>query len=331
MNLIGRIITAAELIRPPVRRTPMEKSPGLSQVCQADVYLKCEHLQRTGSFKLRGATYKILTLPEAQKRNGIITASTGNHGLAVATAGSRLGVTATIFTPRTASAAKLAQIEKLGATLERVDGDCLTAELAARETARTLEKTYISPYNDLDVIAGQGTIGLEMFAQCPDLEAVFVSVGGGGLIAGIASFLKLANPAIKVVGCAPENSAAMFAAIKAGEIVDAPELPTISDGTAGPIEPGAVTFPICAEMIDRCVTVNETQICTAMRLLAVHERWIVEGAAGVALAGLLKLHQDFKGLKVGVVLCGRNIVLEQYLAVIGGTGTAVDMSAAEID
>ncbi|NNG00754.1 MAG: threonine/serine dehydratase [Desulfobacteraceae bacterium] len=316
MDLVGKITNASKRIRPQVRYTPLEYSMALSRICGAEVHLKCEHLQETGSFKFRGATHKILSLTDEQRQQGVITASTGNHGLAVATACRRLRMNATIFTPETASPAKLDHIEKLGAILTKVPGDCLNAELTARKTAESQGITFISPYNDIDVIAGQGTVGLEMFEQCPDLETVFVSVGGGGLISGISVFLKAMNPDIRIVGCWPENSAAMYESIKASRIVDAPEHPTISDGTAGPVEPGSITYPLCAEHIDRHVLVSEQKIYAAMGLLAEHERWIVEGAAGVALAALLKHPDAYKGGKAGVVLCGRNIVLEKFLSVI---------------
>jgi threonine dehydratase len=316
MELYQRIEKAYQRINQHIQKTPFERSIGLSQICESEVFFKCEHLQTTGSFKFRGATNKIMSLPESERQKGIITASSGNHGIASALAAKKLNTQATIYTPASASPMKLNNIEKLGGIVKKVDGDCMVGEMTARETAAKEGKEYISPYNDIDVVAGQGTLGLEISQQCKDLDAVFVSVGGGGLISGVGGYLKYFNPNIQVVGCWPENSAAMYQSIQAGKIVEAPEIDTISDGTAGPVEPGSITFPFCQQFVDQHALVTETEICAAMRLIAEHERWIVEGAAGVALAGLLKNILQFKNQKVGVVLCGRNILLEKYIAAI---------------
>jgi len=316
MELYQRIEKAYQRINQQVQKTPFEKSIGLSQICEAEVFFKCEHLQTTGSFKYRGATNKIMTMPESERQKGIITASTGNHGLAATLAAKKLNTQAIIYTPATASPMKLNNIEKMGGVIRKVDGDCVVGELAARDAASEEGKEYISPYNDPEIIAGQGTIGLEISQQCKDLDAVFVSVGGGGLMSGVGGYLKHFNPDIQVVGCWPENSTAMYQSIKAGKIVDAPETDTISDGTAGPVEPGSITFQFCQQFIDQYALLSEDEIFTAMRLIAEHERWMVEGAAGVALAGLLKMSAQFKNKKVGVVLCGRNILFEKYLSAI---------------
>jgi threonine dehydratase len=208
-------------------------------------------------------------------------------------------------------------IRELGAELVLVEGNPLDAELQARRRAAEENRPYISPYNDLDVVAGQGTLGMELIEQAPQLDAVFISVGGGGLIGGTGTAIKHLRAQTRVVGVWPENSPCLLKALEAGQIIDVAESPTLSDSTAGAVEPGSVTFPICQSVIDQTVTVNESQIAAAMRSIAAAEHWIVEGSAGVALAGLMKVADAYRGQKVAVVLCGRNIALETFLQAIG--------------
>lgn len=279
--------------------------------------LKCEHLQPTGSFKIRGATNKVRLLGEGARRAGVFTASTGNHGQAVARAGAEAGVPVTVFVAASAARPKMEAIRALGANLSVVAGPPLEAELQARRRATEEGKTYVSPYNDPDVVAGQGTIGTELAEQAPQLDAVFLSVGGGGLIGGVGTALKRLNPKAQVVGVWPENSPCMLRALEAGRILDVPEGPTLSDGTAGAVEPGSITFPICQSVIDSTVTVDETEIAAAMLDIAVNDHWMVEGAAGVALAGLIRTASAWQGRRVAVVLCGRNVAIETFRTVLG--------------
>jgi threonine dehydratase len=315
-TLIDAIKQAHAALRPQVPVSPLQLSGPLSRTLGCSVLLKNEHLQPTGSFKIRGATNKIRILGDEARHKGVITASSGNHGQAVALAGSKTGVPVTVYVAATASPTKMAAIRALGAELVVVDGPPIKAELLARCHAEEQGKVYISPYNDLDVVAGQGTMGMELVEQAPDLDAVFISVGGGGLMSGVGTALKNLSPRTRVVGVWPENSPCMLRAIQAGEIVDVEEQDTLSDGTAGAVEPGSVTFPLCREVIDETVTVTEAEIGRAMRMLADAEHWIVEGAAGVALAGLVKRVEAFRGQKVAVVLCGRNIALDKFLHAI---------------
>ena len=178
------------------------------------------------------------------------------------------------------------------------------------------DKTYLSPYSDIDVIAGQGTIGLELAEQCPDLAAVFACVGGGGLIGGIGSYLKAQLPDVDIIGCYAENAPAMYECLKMGEIFDVPESETLSDGSAGGIEKGAITFPICQQVIDRHVLISETEIAEAMRDTATNERFIIEGSAGVAVAAALKTASDYRGKNIAVVICGRNVALDTFQAAL---------------
>ena len=307
------IIEAESRIRPLTRETPVDRSLHLSRLGDADVYLKLEHLQHTGSFKLRGATNKILSLGHEQLRRGVIAASTGNHGMGVCYAARHAGATATIYLPRDVSEEKLAVIEHLGGIPVLSAGDCLEAEYTAREAARKSGQVFISPYNDLQVIAGQGTIGIELARQLNRIDAVFVAVGGGGLIAGIAAYLKSVSPHTRVIGCWPENARALYECLRAGRIIEVAEEPTISESTAGGPEEGSVTLPLCQQLIDDYALVSEVEIRNAMRLIFDKERWIIEGSAGVAVAAYLKERERYAGQNVVIILCGRNFSNKTFL------------------
>lgn len=309
-----KFIEAAEkIIRPYIYETPLEKSLFLSKKYESNLFLKCEHLQKTGSFKIRGALNKILSMSEKDKAKGIIAASTGNHGQGVALAAKMTGVKSTIYVPHDISPMKLEGMLSLGAEVKICKGDCLHSELEARSTANSQGVTFISPYNDLEIIAGQGTIGVELLKQLPNLDTIFISVGGGGLISGIASYLKHYKTNIKVIGCWPENSPVMSECIKAGEIFNVPEKNTISDGTAGGIEPGTITLPMCQNLIDEHILVSEEEIKNSMKIIASYERMIIEGSAAVPLAAYIKNAGHFKNQNIAILLCGRNISLDKFI------------------
>jgi threonine dehydratase len=301
------VLEAESRIRPHVRETPVDHSLHLSLLRSGDVYLKLEHLQHTGSFKLRGATNKILSLTPEQLQRGVVAASTGNHGLGVCYAARQVGTKATIYLPRNVSESKLAMMKHLGGNTILSSDDCLDAEITARKVAEASGQVFISPYNDLEVIAGQGTIGVELKRQLERIDAVFVAVGGGGLIAGVAAYLKSVSPDTRIAGCWPENSRALYECLRAGRIIEVPEEPTISESTAGGVEEGSVTFPLCQRLVDDQVLVSEAEIHEAMRVILEKERWVVEGSAGVAVAGFLKEREKYAGQNVVIVLCGRNI------------------------
>ncbi|HYV84286.1 MAG TPA: threonine/serine dehydratase [Patescibacteria group bacterium] len=298
-------------IRPQALETPIEPSPELSARGVAEVFLKMENLQRTGSFKLRGAMNKLQALgPEARAR-GIVTASSGNHGAAISWALAALGGRGVIFVPENVSPAKLAAIRDHAAEVRPFGTDSGLCEIEARRFAGEQGLPYISPYNDPDIIAGQGTVGLEIARQIDRADAVFVALGGGGLIAGIGGYLKAIGRRVEMVACSPENSAVMHHSIAAGRVLEMESKPTLSDGTAGGVEPGAITLDLCRALVDHRVLVSEDEIAAAMRLVIGRHHTLIEGAAGVAVAAYLKEKERYGGRRVVIVLCGANIGLDR--------------------
>lgn len=314
--LFQSIHEAHATLRPQVPVTPLTRSPGLSALTGCDVHLKCEHLQLTGSFKFRGASNKLRLLDASQRAGGVLAASSGNHGQGLALAGQLLQVPVTVYVSHEASAVKLDAMRELGAAVKVLEADSLGAEMQARREAERQGKPFVSPYNDLQVIAGQGTIGMELFEQAPDLDAVFVAVGGGGMVSGIAAALHKLAPSVRIIGCWPANAPTLQRSLEVGRISDMEEAPTLSDGTAGGVEQDAVTFPILQRLLKRTVLVSEDEIRQAMRDAAACERWIIEGAAAVALAGMKQLAGEYQDKKVAVILCGRNVKLEAFLEAV---------------
>jgi threonine dehydratase len=257
---VAEIQKAERRIAPFIRRTYLEPSAYYSRLTGANVFFKCENLQHTGSFKARGALNKLLSLDDSDRARGVVSASTGNHGAAVAFAATKVETEALIFVPEKAAPSKVASIERLGGQVRVHGADSVEAERHARAFATEKGLAFVSPYNDPLVVGGQGTIGLEVAEQLPDVDAVFASVGGGGLIAGIAAAVKWARPAARIVGCWPHNSQVMLQSIKAGQILDLPSEPTLSDGTAGGVEADSITFPLCRDLLDELETVSEAEI-----------------------------------------------------------------------
>ena len=321
-----RILEAHVRLKPYIRKTPLERSLAFSQLTDSEVWLKLENLQHTGSFKARGAMNKLLSLAPEQLAAGVVTASSGNHGAGVAFGLNKLGAKGLVFVPETAAEGKLEYIRRYGVEVRKygVTGD--DTEVFAREYAEQQGMVYVSPYNDLEVIAGQGTIGVEIANQVTDLVGttdplslhtplnVFVTVGGGGMISGIASYLKSVNPHTRIIGCQPENDAAMLASIQAGQIVNIDARPTLSDGSAGGLEPASITFELCQTLVDEWVTVSEEEIKNAMRQFMNSEFMLLEGAAGVALAALLKTAQP--GQPSVVVVCGGKLGLDKLKTIL---------------
>ncbi|NOT10073.1 MAG: threonine/serine dehydratase [Gemmatimonadales bacterium] len=297
---------AEDRIRPWIVTTPLEASP-IGGALATRLHLKLENQQHTGSFKARGAFNRLLALGADARAGGVIAASTGNHGAAVAYAAGKLGLQARIVVSEDADAGKVAAIKTLGGAVEVHGRDSAVAEGYARRLAGAEGVPYVSPYNDPLVVAGQGTIGVELERQLPRADAVFIALGGGGLLAGVGTWLRTVWPGAALIGCSPANSAVMIESIRRGEILDLPSLPTLSDGTAGGIEPGAITFGPCRELATDFVTVTEEEIRHAMRMLFETHRMVVEGAAGVALAGYLSQAERWRDRTVVIVVCGGNV------------------------
>ncbi len=315
-NIKNEVTTALQRIRPYVRETPLDYSIALSKMTATNVYLKCENLQYTGAFKVRGAFNKLLSLTPEERSQGVVTASSGNHGAAVAFGLHTLRIPGMVFVPENASSTKVDNIRNYNVPLEFYGTDCMQTELHARELATKENKIYISPYNDIQVIGGQGTVAFEISQQLKQVDVILVPIGGGGLIAGIAGYIKALSPNTKVIGCLPENSPVMAESIKANKIVDMQTLPTLSDATAGGIEPDAITFELCKKYVDDYILVSEDEIKNAIVTLIKTQHLLIEGAAGVALASLLKCAKQFQGKNCVVVLSGGNISLETLGSVI---------------
>jgi len=296
------------LIRPYIRTTPVVDASGADfGLAAIPLVLKLELFQHAGSFKTRGAFANLLT--RAIPAVGVVAASGGNHGAAVAYASAQLRCRARIVVPEGANPGKLSAIQALGGELEVHGSDSGLAESYARGRAEAEGSTYVSPYNDADVIAGQGTLGVELTRSgaLDRADALFVALGGGGLLSGVAAWLKERWPRLHIVGCSPENSAVMIGSLAAGRILELPSRPTLSDGTAGGMEPDAITFPLCQALGDEWLTVTETEILQAMRLLRDTHGMLVEGAAGVAMAGYLRQAARWRGSAAIVILCGGNV------------------------
>jgi threonine dehydratase len=309
------IAAAERRIRPLVRETLLEVSDALSQRVGGKVFLKLENLQHTGSFKVRGASNKILSLGSDLKTT-VVAASSGNHGAAVAYVLRELGGKGLIFVPTGASPAKVENIRHFGAEVAFFGDDYIETETHARAWAATHGWTFVSPYNDSAVVAGQGTLGMEIARQAAQIDNVFVAVGGGGLIGGIALYLKSVNPGIRVIGCSPAASNVMARSVRAGRIVEMPSEPTLSDGTAGGVEHNSMTLALCRDLVDHWIDVSEAEIVEAMRLFIDAHHMLLEGAAGVAIAGALKVGKTWTAGRSVIVICGANISRDTLKSVL---------------
>lgn len=316
IDLKTTVPEAERRIRPYVRETPVEHSIAISGMGGGRVWLKLENLQVTGSFKIRGAMNKLLSMTPEEAGRGIVTASSGNHGAAVALGLRTLERGGLIFVPENVSPAKLASIRGYGAEVRTWSNDSGLTEVHARRYAADHGMSYVSPYNDPVIVAGQGTIGAELARQIDSIDAVFVALGGGGLIAGIGGFLKEIGRRVEVVACSPENSAILHHSIAAGHIVTMESKPTLSDGTAGAVEADTITFELIRRYVDRFVLVSEEEIAAAMRLVIDRHHTLIEGAAGVAVAGYLKEMSRYAGRDVVIVLCGANIARERLKEIL---------------
>jgi len=304
---IDDIKAAAERIAGLALRTPLVASPWLSEAAGADVWLKLEIVQRTGSFKIRGAANAVARLCEHDGAvETVVTASAGNHGLALATAAAALGVRVRVHLPSTAPDAKRNAIARTGA--EIVEAPTYDdAEARAQEDVARTGACFISAYSHSDVIAGAGTVALEMFHDEPRLDALVVPLGGGGLLSGVAIAARALAPQCTITGAEAEASPVFSGALAAGRPVTVVVRDTLADGLAGNMEPNSQTFDLVRDLVDRVVTVDEARIAQAMRELIRRERLIAEGAGATAVAALLDGRLDLRGRRVGVILSGRNV------------------------
>jgi threonine dehydratase len=297
---------AHERIKDGILRTELEAAPGLGRGRRADVLIKWESRQRTGSFKIRGALNKVRSLASRPADEALVSASTGNHGLAMAEASARESRRLVLFLPETVAPHKLSRLRRCPAVIERRGASSEESEVLARRWAAETGGLFVSPYNDPDVIFGQGTIGLEIDAERPDVEDVVIPVGGGGLAAGIAGFLKAVRPGVRIHGVEPEASAFMAASVRAGRIVEIPERPTAADAVAGGIEPGSITFDLCRALIDDWIAVGEDDLREANVILDSLGRGPVEPAGALALAGLRAAPERFGSGPVALIVSGGN-------------------------
>jgi len=310
------VLEAHERCQEHLSPTPLEYSLYLSQKIEGDVWLKLDSMQRTGSFKFRGALNKILLLTEAELDKGIVTASTGNYAFAVAEAMRIRKRRATIYVAEDIDPARLAHLRAHGLDLVVYGEAAWDAEKEARRVAEDKDMIYVSPYNDPLVVGGQGTCGYEISKQLPDVDAALFACGAGGLLTGSAGWLKSQNPKVKAFGVSPENSPVMYESMRANKMVEMETYPTLADTCAGGVDLDSITLDLCRRYVDEIVLLTETEIEKSIRLLFEQHRLVVEGSGALGVGGLLKRKEHFKGKKVVAVVCGRNIPLELFKRII---------------
>ncbi|MFA1610214.1 threonine ammonia-lyase [Halobellus rubicundus] len=316
MLSLADVEAARDRIADAVRRTPLLYSFSFSEMTGADVHLKLETFQRTGAFKLRGATNRIATLSEAEREAGVVTASAGNHAQGVALAATRAGVDSKIVMPEHAPISKIEATERYGGEAVLHGADYDEAQARAHEIEREEGRTYVHAFDDETVMAGQGTIGLEVVEDCPEVDTVVVPVGGGGLIAGIATAVKAIDPEIRVVGVQVEGAASLPQSFETGEIHELDAVNTIADGIATR-KVGEKPFAVIKERVDEVVTVTDEETAVALTYLLERSKTLVEGAGAVPLAAVLFEAFDYDdGETIVPALCGGNIDTNQLTTVL---------------
>lgn len=299
------VLRAARRLEGVARRTPLERSHTLSDAAGAEVFLKLENLQRNGSFKLRGACNALAALaPEARAR-GVVTASAGNHGLNLAWAAGRLGVRATVFVPAAASATKRRRIARFGAELREVPGGYDDAHAAAEAFREESGATFVNAFSDPAVVAGQGTVGVEIFREFPEVRTLVVPAGGGGLIGGVGTVARALAPGARVVGVQTEATRALHDSLRAGELRSAPVLPTLCEGLAGDIDERALA--LARRVVDEVVLVSEAAVRRAVRHLYVEEGVVAEPSAAVVAAAFLEGRISSPEGPAAAVVSGGNV------------------------
>ncbi|MBQ8545992.1 MAG: threonine ammonia-lyase [Clostridia bacterium] len=304
MLTIDNVYRANYALKNVIRQTDIIRAPKLAE--NTELYLKTENLQITGSFKVRGAYYKMSKLSEAEKAKGVVACSAGNHAQGVALAAQKNGIKATICLPDGAPISKIEATKSYGAEVCLVEGVYDDAYNKALELRDSEGYTFIHPFNDEDVIAGQGTIALELIEQLPDMDAVIVPIGGGGLISGIAYTLKTLKPHVKVYGVQATGAPSMYKSVKDGQIEELPSVSTIADGIAVK-KPGNLTYEICSKYVDEIATVTDDEISAAILALMEKHKLVTEGAGAIAVAAAMFGKLDIKGKKTVCLLSGGNI------------------------
>jgi threonine dehydratase len=301
------VLAARDRVDDAVRHTPLDYSNTFSERTGAEIRLKLELFQRTGAFKIRGATNRIATLSETDRVSGVVTASAGNHAQGVALAATRAGVDSKIVMPEHAPIAKVKATEGYGGSVHLHGIDYSEAQERAHEIEREEGRTYLHAFDDWDVMAGQGTIGLEVMDDCPDVDTVIVPIGGGGLISGVATAVKGIDPSVRVIGVQAEGASSVIDSLEAGEIVELDNVDTIADGIATR-RIGEKPFSVIQERVDEVVTVSDSEIAMAITLLLERSKVITEGAGAIALAAVLEGTFDYETDETIVpLLCGGNI------------------------
>ncbi len=301
-----------------VSKTPLLPSPWLSSIAAGHVFLRVESANLTGSFKIRGALNAALRLRDDAGSDAapMVTASAGNHGRALAMAAEQLGLSCVVFTPASAPDTKKNAIRRHGAILHSDCQDYDAAETLAKAFADAEGGVYISAYSHPDVIAGAGTIGLELIETMPRCDVVVIPLGGGGLASGIGLALKAAAPQVTIVGVEVEASAPFTLSLEAGRITEITPRPSLADGLVGNLEPGSITFPLVKQVVDHVLTVSEDELARAMKGLANEERLIVEGAGAAAVAAIMSGKASVPGQRVVAIVSGSNVDLPKWLATI---------------
>ena len=313
------IYEAKRRLAPHLQPTPLLPSHWLSSIADGNVFLKLESLNLTSSFKIRGALNAALRLMEGSDPGAspqLVTASAGNHGRSLALAAERLGMACVVFTPASAPEAKKNAIRRHGAVLHGECEDYDLAEKQAKEYAEAEGGVYISPYNHPDVIAGAGTIGLEIVEAMPGFDVIVIPLGGGGLASGMGLAIKAAAPRVTIVGVEVEASAPFTLSLEAGRITEITPRKSLADGLTGNLEAGTITFPLVQQVVDYVVTVSEEELARAMKGLATEERLIVEGAGVAATAAIMAGKASAPGQRVVAMVTGGNVDLPKWLFTI---------------
>jgi threonine dehydratase len=317
MVTLQDVQNARKLIQAEIKKTPLTRSQYLSGLTGSDVYLKLENLQVTNAFKIRGALNRMMNLTAGEKARGIVAASSGNHAQAVAVGAEKLKLSATLVVPEKTPRIKVEKIRQHNVQLIIHGAQYDYAEQYAQKLAKEKGLTYVSSYNDPFIVAGQGTVGLEILEDLPDVDSILVPVSGGSILSGVAVAAKGLKPSVEVLGVQPENVAAMYYCLKAGKIINVPMKPTMAEGLDGNIEQGCITFDLVRRYVDEILLSNEDAMKRMIRLLWEKEKQVVEASGAVSIAPIVDTPKRFTGKRTVAVITGGNIdqtIFQQVLA-----------------